>query len=621
MKYLKQHGEIIIYLLLMAIAAGLRFYELDLRAIHHDESLHAYYSWKLYMGNGYQHDPMMHGPFQFILNAFIFLLFKASDYTLRILPAFFGTILVGLPYLFRKQAGRYGAIIMAIFFTVSPSFLFFSRFARNDIYIAVWSLVLIICMWRYFEEGKSLYLYISAAVLALSFATKEVTFFYVGILCSFLFFVCLREAKSIIKNKFDFSRLSRPASFFLLIFTLSLPQLSASVSLFQKNLGVILANGNETAGPVGIPFGGGFLKDFLLKVVHRSDATPVINAPGSGIPVALLIIAIFIIISVVIGIRWNPKKWLICAAIFYGIYILLYTTFFTNPLGFGSGIWQSLGYWIVQQGVKRGSQPWYYYFYITPIYEFLPLILSTIGGIYYLIKGKLFECFLVYWAVLAFVLFTYSGEKMPWLIIHITLPLIVLSSKWLGEYITSRGWRTEKLLVLLLIVALFSYSVRISLQASYRHSDNPVEMFDYAQGSADLTRVMAEVEKEAEKSGQGKEIKILVDTSGGLSWPAAWYFRDYKNAGYPDLTSISAEPDASVVLLSAANELRASPFLKKYGEGEKFSNLIWFPEDYKKLKLKDIFNKTTWKDWWEYFINRRVQNPYIHTEGIVYFRK
>ena len=75
------------------------------------------------------------------------------------------------------------------------------------------------------------------------------------------------------------------------------------------------------------------------------------------------------------------------AALFYGVWLLFYTTFFTNWLGIASGMWQSLGYWIVQQDVNRGDQPWYYYFVIAPIYETLPLIFSVVGVVYYAFRG------------------------------------------------------------------------------------------------------------------------------------------------------------------------------------------------------------------------------------------
>ena len=45
---------------------------------------------------------------------------------------------------------------------------------------------MVICIWRYLDEQKQRYLYVLAAVLALSFATKEVTFITVAIFLVFL---------------------------------------------------------------------------------------------------------------------------------------------------------------------------------------------------------------------------------------------------------------------------------------------------------------------------------------------------------------------------------------------------------------------------------------------------
>ena len=43
---------------------------------------------------------------------------------------------------------------------------------------------------------------------------------------------------------------------------------------------------------------------------------------------------------------------------------------------------------------------------------------------------------LVFWSVSSLAVFTYAGEKMPWLTIHIALPMI-LSSAW------AIGWLVE----------------------------------------------------------------------------------------------------------------------------------------------------------------------------------
>src|SRR5712692_6393694 len=113
--------ELAVYIALVTIGFVLRFWDLGTRMLHHDESLHAVYSWYLYIGKGYVHDPMMHGPFLFEFNALVYFLLGATDATARVAPALFGTILVGLPYFLRDRLGRTGAIVTSALLTFSPT--------------------------------------------------------------------------------------------------------------------------------------------------------------------------------------------------------------------------------------------------------------------------------------------------------------------------------------------------------------------------------------------------------------------------------------------------------------------------------------------------------------------
>ena len=124
----------------------------------------------------------MHGPLQFEANAAIFFIFGDSDYTSRLLYAIAGTTLVALPMFFRSRLGRLGALFTSVMLAFSPALLYFSRFARNDILMAVWVLGLVICMWRYIDEGKHRYVYIAAALLALAFASKETSYLITALL-------------------------------------------------------------------------------------------------------------------------------------------------------------------------------------------------------------------------------------------------------------------------------------------------------------------------------------------------------------------------------------------------------------------------------------------------------
>ena len=117
----------------------------------------------------------------------------------------------------------------------------------------------------------------------------------------------------------------------------------------------------------------------------------VFNIPNIGTPeqvgqffVGLAAFIPLAVVAVVIGLAWNWKRWLISAAIFHSIFLFFFTTVFTNMAGIGSGMVYSLGYWLEQQGVRRGNQPQYYYLLIImPVYEFLPVI----GGVLAMFSG------------------------------------------------------------------------------------------------------------------------------------------------------------------------------------------------------------------------------------------
>src|SRR5918911_238175 len=165
--------EYLPFLALMLFGLVLRFWDLGYKALHHDESLHAFYSWRLYDGEGYVHDAMMHGPLLFELNALAYLLFGANDFTARLVPALMGVALVGLPFFLRRELGRSGAIAAALLFAVSPAFLYFSRFIRHDIYVDVLTLLMVIGVFRYLASGQRSWFYTAVVAAGLLFATKE----------------------------------------------------------------------------------------------------------------------------------------------------------------------------------------------------------------------------------------------------------------------------------------------------------------------------------------------------------------------------------------------------------------------------------------------------------------
>src|SRR5712691_10047848 len=59
----KANREVLLYVGLITIAILTRLMDLGPRALHHDESIHAYYSNLYSKGVGYNYDPTYHVPF------------------------------------------------------------------------------------------------------------------------------------------------------------------------------------------------------------------------------------------------------------------------------------------------------------------------------------------------------------------------------------------------------------------------------------------------------------------------------------------------------------------------------------------------------------------------------
>jgi uncharacterized protein (TIGR03663 family) len=131
-------------LLIALIVASIvtRLWDLEYRAYNHDESIHTDWSWNLYTGRGYQHNPIYHGPLLYHATALSFFLFGDNDTTGRLPNAIFGIVLVALPFFFRKWLGRRGWLATAAMLLISPAVLYYSRFNRHDVYVEVFVVLL-----------------------------------------------------------------------------------------------------------------------------------------------------------------------------------------------------------------------------------------------------------------------------------------------------------------------------------------------------------------------------------------------------------------------------------------------------------------------------------------------
>ena len=516
--------EVFFFGAILTLAAFTRFFMLSDRALSHDESLHTYYSWRYSEGFGYQHNPMMHGPFQFHILALVYSLFGATDFTSRIPAALFSLATLWMVWYWRRYIGKVGAFIAATMLLISPYILYYGRYARNEAFVGLYAIIMLYTVLRYLESGGMRYLYLLVLTIVFHLITKETSFIYIGELLIFLagylvyriiaqkweddlgykgFILSLAAALLLFGSSLSLAIVAKnqsptnPATAIPAI--PSIPNQAAALG-FSFTLPVILA----ALGLIALGFTAYYLltgfgvsrlreeRSFDLLILSGTLILPALSAPlikifgghpldysMAGLSQSSKFFIPLFIASVIFGLWWNKKVWAYSALMFWGIFIAFYTSLFTYGTGFFSGLIGSLGYWLEQQPVQRGSQPLYYYLLIQiPIYEYLPAVGSLLA-LFYGFRRKAVEnsnpveptsqeinynntfALLSFWTISSLIAFTFAGERMPWLTYHITLPMILLGSWGISQLIEKIDWqglRQRHVFISIVLVTIFLIS-------------------------------------------------------------------------------------------------------------------------------------------------------------------
>jgi hypothetical protein len=514
------------YIGLFALALLLRLWGLGDRSLHHDETLHAAYSWRLYTGQGFLHDPLLHGPFLYHIVALGYFLFGDNDFTARLTVALFGTALVALPYLIRRELGRGAALLAAAYLTISPVFLYISRFIRHDMYSVVFELLVVISVVRYASTRQARWLLVGGAALGLMATNMETFYLFSVIVGSFVglaFFWRVWKPGLLVGGALALMLVG-------LVFVLpGKPQGSLGGDVTRANGAYVCPAAGDVSPPdnpilyepgplLGLPPLATADNDYALCVRNQYDDNLAIYfvklGQFFGHPAILAALMMALLgLAALYALIWRLRDrngmtaWdraradggglfvafaslgrdrRVAAALlaFLTPYTLLFTSFLGHPSGFVSGTTGSLLYWLAQHNVKRGEQPGYYYLLQLAIYEPLALIWGIAGLVLVgLLLGRwiaqrarpgdqetrrvarldasagslpaslpvslsqpgapidwgfAMPLLLAWWAITTLALYSWAGEKMPWLTTHVALPIVLLGAWALAR--TLRWW-------------------------------------------------------------------------------------------------------------------------------------------------------------------------------------
>lgn len=345
---LRVNREVVAYLALVIVSIITHLWKLDAMAMHHDESIHAWASWNFYMGRGgtdcawggksptYCYNPIYHGPSLYIFTLISYFLFGDGDAQARLPMALAGVAMVASAWMFRPLIGRRAAFIAGLLFAFSPSLLYFTRFARHDGLMVLWEVWMVAAVFRYLQSGEAKWLYLLAVSLALAVATHEL--YYILFFIFGMFVLVRLIAESRYAHYLNGGLLG--AMVLCVILIILNPPLPFGKGLYL----------GEKAFLVGISL----LMAWLAQ--HIWPRQPLLTR------------------RMVELIREKRSTLAVAIGLLLSIYVVMYTTFLTNPRGI-TGVIDGIVYWLgSQHAYRRGDQPWYYYLMQLPVYEPLTVV-------------------------------------------------------------------------------------------------------------------------------------------------------------------------------------------------------------------------------------------------------
>ncbi len=354
-----------LFFLIFLVALFLRFYQLDLKLFHHDEAIHAWFSYQLLTTGGYEYDPMYHGPLLYYTTAGMFSFLGDSDLVGRIIPSLLGVLLIPLLYPIYKLGylDKKQTLVAALFIAISPEMVYFSRFLRNDIFIVFFTMVLLVALLYYFERRETRYALVAAAAVGLGMSSKENMPIVIVIFGSYLLYLIIARR-------------------------LTLPERWKTDLL----LGALVTVGIMAAFYSSFGMHPDVLADGWLKAIEHWTAMHQQERLG------------------------GPPFMYIILFLLYEVPIFILAVFGTIQFLGGDGRATRL----VQEIRRRlGRSP--------ESISAEVRSLDEVAGTRVFDRQEEFMRFSVYWLVLSLAAYAYIGEKVPWLILHQLLPLIFVA--------------------------------------------------------------------------------------------------------------------------------------------------------------------------------------------------
>jgi uncharacterized protein (TIGR03663 family) len=559
-------------ILLLAVLS--RFLFLDMKAFHHDESLHAYYSNRVANGNVHEYSALLHGPFLYYFVGLIMWVFGSTDEVARGAAALFGVFIIALPLLTRRLLGPVATLSLMALLLISPSFLYFGRFLREDAFTTVWVLGAVLGGLVFWLQRKPWALYFSTAMMAFHFVNKENSYLHSALwllaMVNIAYFgsIITRKNKDQFETNVDtFSRQSAFSKKDKIYLILNVISLFATIfilfysSFFRHSKGA-------WHGVLD-----GLYRESLLYWWDQNQKRRIDGPFDYHLPIianyeflifpflALAWMRVLQLSRVVRSFFANSKLAVGSAlALTIASFVLPRVAFVADACSYTDFCLESLSKPIGDLA-NAFAKP----IHISHSRHLLQILayiaIGAIGLFCSLSVARKFDAFVWFWVTGALGVYSYVGEKVPWLTLYILLPLIVLVGLECGRFFArsplpidpvskdpeladallqkeTRLFSRMRFTIYVWLILAVPFTVFKGVRASFWRADDPRERLVFTQTTPLAHQVRNRWRSIA--ATKPKDTRFRVGMAGDATWPFAWYTEEFKAGDFAKPTRDNA---------------------------------------------------------------------------------
>lgn len=491
-----------IAILILIVGAALRLPLLDINPFHHDEGVNGFFTTNLVRDGHYMYNPQnFHGPSLYYFALVSETLFGLNDTAMRLVPVICGLLIIALVLPLRRFIGPVATLTAAALLAVSPGAVYYSRYFIHETLLVCFCLALVVSSLLYLDTRRTIYLVAAAASVALIFTTKETGIVNIAVLA-------IAAGVAIVYVRWRNPRATAGKT--------SRPRRPRSASAAGGRPKSVYVDGVE------------------YRAVDRSDGQSLGERFGA----------------------FDFEQLAGPAVVFVAIYVLLYSSFFTN---FPQGLIDSLATFAIwtQTGGQTQVQPIQQYLLWMLDVDASILVLGAIGGVIAAVRGNdRVWVFIGLWALGTTAAYSLIAYKTPWIVLNMLVPLALLAGLTIDTVVRSVPF-PGRLVAPVALAAALAFSTYQGVDLNFRHYADETYPYVFVHTTPEIFDLLGDIDRYAAQAGSGQDTGVTIVSPD--YWPLPWYLRDYPKAGFFGSIVATEEP----MILANVNQ---EPDLGQYAD-------------------------------------------------------